>query len=154
MKTLIHKRVEQARNGLNEKVVCRVNSGWVVIGDVQFLHGYCLLLADPVVESINDLTPERQKEYLYEMAVIGDALIEITGCYRVNYGILGNSEPALHAHIFPRYESEEFNLKKFPAWFYDWKSAPKFNKSEMQPFSDKLLAYLRKRGVVIDDFNK
>jgi hypothetical protein len=28
-----------------------MRSGWLVIGDVQPLPGYCLLLADPVVEA-------------------------------------------------------------------------------------------------------
>ena len=52
---LIMERVEQARNGTNDKVICRMPSGWAVMGDVQFLPGYCLLLPDPVVASLNDL---------------------------------------------------------------------------------------------------
>jgi hypothetical protein len=47
--TLIHRRVETARQGNNPTVICRVPSGWVVLGDVQFLRGYSLLLPDPVV---------------------------------------------------------------------------------------------------------
>ena len=40
------------------------------------------------------------------MATIGDALLEVTGAFRINYEILGNLEPALHAHIIPRYLNE------------------------------------------------
>jgi hypothetical protein len=45
---MIADRVELARRGANDAVICRLRSGWAVIGDVQFLPGYCLLLADPV----------------------------------------------------------------------------------------------------------
>jgi diadenosine tetraphosphate (Ap4A) HIT family hydrolase len=147
--TLIHDRVEAARNGDNETVVCKTKSGWVVIGDVQFLKGYCLLLADPVVESLNSLTEDERKQYLYETTVIGDALLELTDCYRVNYETLGNSEPALHTHIFPRYMSEDPEIRRYPAWFYDWEIAPKYNKEDMAGFAGKLRAYLVKAGIAI-----
>ena len=55
MSTLIHERVELARAGRNPYVICRVRSGWVVLGDHQFFRGYSLLLPDPVVASPNDL---------------------------------------------------------------------------------------------------
>ena len=37
---LITERVAQARNSTNDKVICRMASGWAVMGDVQFLPGY------------------------------------------------------------------------------------------------------------------
>jgi diadenosine tetraphosphate (Ap4A) HIT family hydrolase len=106
MPTLIHDRVALARAGDNPYVISRLKSGWLVIGDTQPLPGYCLLLADPVVSSINDLTGTQRAQFLDDMARIGDALLKVTGAYRINYEILGNSEPALHAHITPRYLDE------------------------------------------------
>ena len=50
------------------------------------------------------------------MAIIGDALLEATDAYRINYEILGNTEPALHAHIFPRYLSEPDEPRAVPVW--------------------------------------
>ena len=148
MKTLIHTRVEQARNGENPTVICRVNSGWVVIGDVQVVRGYCLLLPDPVVESLNDLSREKREECLYEMSVIGDALMEITGCDRVNYEILGNTDPALHIHIFPRYGHEPDGQRQMPVWFCDWNTAPRFNTAEHADFMHDMRKVLAKKGVV------
>jgi len=107
--------------------MCRLRSGWAVIGDVQFLPGYSLLLSDPVVPSLNDLTENARKEFLLDMTLIGDAILEATGAQRINYEILGNTEPELHAHIFPRYTSEPEEHRRMPAWFYDWKSAPVFS---------------------------
>lgn len=54
-------------------------SGWAVMGDVQFLPDYCLLLPDPVVPSLNDLSSEARATYLLDMARLGDALFEATG---------------------------------------------------------------------------
>jgi len=42
---LIVERVELARRGQNQYVICRMKSGWLVVGDVQPLAGYCVLLA-------------------------------------------------------------------------------------------------------------
>ncbi|MDT9632353.1 hypothetical protein F6S08_14045 [Pseudomonas sp. JV449] len=120
---LIMERVEQARNGINHKIICRMPSGWAVMGDVQFLPGYCLLLPDPVVASLNDLDADARAIYLLDMARIGDAVLQASGASRVNYEILGNSEPELHCHIFPRYASEPDDKRKMPVWFYDWKNA-------------------------------
>lgn len=124
--SLISQRVELARHGANDKVICRMASGWAVMGDVQFLPGYCLLLPDPVVPSLNDLDTEARTRYLLDMARIGDAVLQATGALRMNYEILGNTEPELHCHIFPRYSSEPEEKRKMPVWFYDWKAATPF----------------------------
>ena len=86
--------------------------------DVQFLRGYAILLADPVVASINDLDHQQRAEYLGDMAMIGDALLEVTAAQRINYGILGNSDPFLHAHIIPRYMTEPEKFLKGLPWSY------------------------------------
>lgn len=133
--SLISQRVEAARNGTNDKVICRMKSGWAVMGDVQFLPGYCLLLPDPVVTSLNDLDPEARKQFLLDMVSLGDAVLAATDALRMNYEILGNSEPELHCHIFPRYAREEEHRRKMPVWFYDWKTAT--------PYSEQLHGKLR-----------
>ncbi|WP_317622801.1 hypothetical protein [Phytopseudomonas dryadis] len=64
------------------------------------------------------------------MARIGDAILKATGSLRINYEILGNSEPELHAHIFPRYMSEPEEKRRMPAWFYDWQNAIRYSEQE------------------------
>ena len=127
---LIAERVAAARAGANPYVIAKLRSGWAVVGDVQFLPGYCLLLADPVVPSLNDLSPQARRQYLQDMALIGDAILKATDSFRINYEILGNSEPELHAHIFPRYMSEPEEQRRKPAWFYDWMNAVRFSEQE------------------------
>ena len=143
---LITGRVEQARAGNNPRVLCRMKSGWAVIGDVQFLPGYCLLLPDPVVPSLNDLSKAERITFLHEMSLIGDAILEVTGAERINYEILGNSEPELHAHIFPRYSHEPEEKRRRPAWFYDWTNAPQFDESEHGTLKMKLADAIGRRS--------
>ena len=118
MPITILERLEAARTGTNPTVICRVPSGWVVLCDMQFLRGYCILLADPVVPSLNDLNQDQRDAYLGDMALVGDALIEVTGAYRINYGIMGNSDPYLHAHIVPRFASEPEEYLHGLPWSY------------------------------------
>ena len=135
---LIAERVEQARRGTNDRVICRLPSGWAVLGDVQFLPGYCLLLADPVVASLNDLDATGRAQFLADMTRLGDSILHVTKADRINYEILGNSEPELHAHLFPRYATESPELRRGPAWFYDWAAAPEYDPETHGPLRDAL----------------
>jgi diadenosine tetraphosphate (Ap4A) HIT family hydrolase len=134
----IAERVAQARAGTNPSVVCRVDSGWVVMGDVQFLPGYCILLPDPVVPSLNDLVEPARTTYLRDLARLGDAVLAVTGAIRINYEILGNLDPELHAHVFPRYAHEPDERRRAPVWFYDWENAEKFSPAAHGALRDAL----------------
>ena len=116
MSATIPQRVEAARAGTNPTLICRVPSGWVVLCDMQFLSGYCILLSDPIVSSLNDLNRAQRAEFLWDMATVGDALLEVTNAYRINYAIAGNTDPYLHAHIIPRYLSEPEEHRKGLPW--------------------------------------
>ncbi len=143
---LIQERVSAANQGTNETVLCRLKSGWAVIGDVQFLEGYCLLLPDPVVSSLNDLSSSQRLTFLADMTLIGDAILEVTGAVRINYEILGNAEPELHAHIFPRFADESEDKRRMPVWFYDWSIAPKFSLFDHSDLLERLRTTIRKLG--------
>jgi diadenosine tetraphosphate (Ap4A) HIT family hydrolase len=99
-------------------LICRVPSGRVCLCNLQFLRGYCILESDPVVESINALNLVQQAQFMLDMVLVGEALLEVTDAYRVNYAMLSNTRPILHAHIVPRYLDEPEDLRKLPPWFY------------------------------------
>ena len=118
MSITIPERIAAANAGTNPTAICKIPSGWTFLYDMQFLRGYTILTADPVVTSINELNRWQREQYLGDMALVGDALLEVTGAYRINYGILGNSDPYLHAHIIPRYMSEPEQFRKGLPWSY------------------------------------
>ncbi len=105
-------RIGSALRGENPTVLVRMPSGIAVIGDVQWLPGYCVLLTDdPRAERISDLAPAAQVEFLTSMARLGEAVERACaehdpGFRRVNLEILGNTDPFLHAHVWPRYDWE------------------------------------------------
>ena len=151
MPGLIHRRVQDARTGDNPKVIGRVQAGWIVLGDVQFLPGYCLLLADPVVADLNALSPAARGQFLSDMTAVGDALLANTKAVRINYEILGNAEPALHAHIFPRYADEAEPYCRQPVWLYDsaYRASVPFDEERDRPLMKQIATYLDACGRTI-----
>jgi len=125
--TAIHRQVDAARSGQLERTIKRMRSGWAVLGDPQITRGYCLLLPDPVVPHLNFLTGDARDQFLRDMTALGDAVLEVTGAERINYEILGNVEPALHAHVIPRHASEDPVLRKQAVWLHNWQAAPPIN---------------------------
>jgi len=111
-------RIGSAERGENPLVLARMRSGFAVMGDTQFLPGYCLLLAAPGVVHLSDLPLEQRGIYLQDMSVLGEAIMEVCQPLRINYEILGNSLPLLHTHLFPRYEWEDERHKYGPVWDY------------------------------------
>jgi diadenosine tetraphosphate (Ap4A) HIT family hydrolase len=139
--TAIHRHVEAARNGELPRVIARMKSGWAVLGDPQITHGYCLLLPDPVVPDLNSLSGVARRQFLDDMASLGDAVLEETGAERINYEILGNVEPALHAHVIPRHGTEDPALRSKPVWLHDWSAAPAFT-AAMTALAQRIAARL------------
>jgi len=127
MSTAIHRLVESARRGDDPTVIARLASGWAVFGRQQFLRGYSLLLPDPVVPDLNALAAVARGQFLADMAALGDALRDATGALRINYAMFGNLEPALHAHVVPRFADEAPALRIAHPWAYDWAAAPAFD---------------------------
>jgi diadenosine tetraphosphate (Ap4A) HIT family hydrolase len=127
MSTQIHQQVHAAAAGALPRVVARLASGWAVLGDPQILPGYALLLPDPVVPDLNALAGRARRQFLDDMARLGDAVLAVTRAERINYEILGNVEPALHAHVIPRYAWEPPARRRTAVWLHDWTAAPPFS---------------------------
>ena len=123
-------------------MVAKMASGWVVLGERQVVHGYCLLLPDPVVPHLNSLAAAPRGVFLAEMALLGDALIEVTGAVRLNYAMFGNAEPALHAHVFPRQLSEPDGMRTLQPWALDWDGAPVYSEAVHGDLQRRLRAAL------------
>lgn len=105
-------RIQACKDGKNPTFITKLKSGYVVIGDTQFLPGYCVLLYKEKVSSLNELNVKDREQFLLDMTIVGDAINEIYKPYRVNYEVLGNLDEYIHAHIFPRYIWEGENRKK------------------------------------------
>lgn len=149
MSTAIHRLVESCRQGNDPTVVARLRSGWAVMGQRQVLAGYCLLLPDPVVPHLNALTRGDRDVFLSELGLLGDAVLAATGALRINYAIFGNVEPALHAHVHPRYVDEPEAMRTNNPWGYDWQQAPLFDERLHAPLRDLIRRQLAQLGAAL-----
>jgi len=147
MSTIIHRQVAAARAGQDPTLITRVPSGWVTLSHTQFLIGYSLLLPDPVVPDLNALGMQPRCQFLCDMTLVGDALLEVTGAYRINYAIMGNREPALHAHIVPRYLTEPDDFRTGLPWFYpqDFQDSMLFHPDRDQELIQHIAEAIRMR---------
>ena len=140
-------RIAAAQRGENPMVMVELSSGFACIGDTQFLEGYCVLLPKREVSSLNDLTLAERSQFLTDMSLIGDALLSETDSFRINYDILGNTDNYLHAHIFPRYQSEAPERLKKPVWLYGeshwFDDAYAYDAHKHDELRSKLTAYLK-----------
>jgi diadenosine tetraphosphate (Ap4A) HIT family hydrolase len=140
--TAIHRIVEACRAGAEPALVTRMGSGWVVMGQRQVLAGYCLLLPDPVVPHLNALAPAERDRFMADLGRVGDVVQAVTGALRINYAIFGNLEPALHAHVHPRYADEPEAMRAQNPWAYDWSAAPAFSEAMHGALRDAIRARL------------
>ncbi|MFR9797495.1 diadenosine tetraphosphate hydrolase [Streptomyces sp. MS06] len=117
-------RIGAALRGENPTVLRRLEAGFAAIGDVQFLPGYSVLLTDePGVQRLSDLPRAKRLSFLSGMDQLGEAVEGACrrldpGFRRVNLEILGNTDPFLHAHVWPRFEWEPAELVGGPVWLY------------------------------------
>lgn len=127
MTTAIHRMVEACRRGDDPSVIAKMPSGWAVMGQRQVLPGYCLLLPDPVAPHLNALAAAAREQFMIDLSMLGEAVLQATDALRINYAMFGNLEPALHAHVHPRYSDEPAPLRIGNPWAYDWSQAPMFD---------------------------
>ena len=105
-------RLQELADGKNPRLVLRMKSGFAVMGDNQFLPGYCLLLAYPQVEQLIELPEKQRHAFLEDMSLLGEAIDKVTESKRINFAMYGNVDPFLHAHVWPRYEVGSSRARK------------------------------------------
>jgi diadenosine tetraphosphate (Ap4A) HIT family hydrolase len=117
-------RIGAALRGENPTVLRRMSAGFAVIGDVQFLPGYSVLLVDePDVQRLSDLPKSKRLAFLSDMDQLGEAVERVCrrldpAFRRVNLEILGNTDPYLHAHVWPRFAWEPADVVNAPVWLH------------------------------------
>ncbi|MEO8527654.1 MAG: diadenosine tetraphosphate hydrolase [Pseudolysinimonas sp.] len=117
-------RIGAAIRGENPTVMFELTSGWAVIGDAQFLPGYCVMLSRNIeATKLADLSRSERVQFLADTdllsTAVGHACAELDSAFRrTNIDILGNADPFVHAHVFPRYDWEPAELVWRPVWLY------------------------------------
>lgn len=129
--------------------VYEFDTSYVEIGKNQFWEGYCILFAKGDYNHLTDMPLPVREAYLMEMSILGEAMLEVLGAARINYNILGNSYPLVHAHLFPRYDWEDEDLRKTVVWRYDSSffsdEAYRFDQDRHADLKERLTAAIDRR---------
>jgi diadenosine tetraphosphate (Ap4A) HIT family hydrolase len=103
--------IERVRAGSFPDFVAELPRSWMILGDAQFYRGYCVLFAKRHVTEPHLMPRGEAHELLDEMLAAGRAISAITRPLKLNYECLGNQEPHVHWHIFPRYTDDALRLQ-------------------------------------------
>ncbi|TWH00679.1 hypothetical protein L615_002000000020 [Nocardioides sp. J9] len=137
-------RVGSALAGTNPTVLRRLDAGFAVIGDVQHLPGYCVLVTDdPDADQLTDLPVDRQLAFLADMALLGRAVSAVCSrrdpaFRRINLEIQGNTDAFLHAHVTPRYDWKPDDLVRWPAALHHREKRVDVERHALGPEHDEL----------------
>ncbi len=145
---LVCSRINMIKYGCNPYFVAELETGYVVIADYQYYHGYTIFLCKQDVRELHELESEFKIKFLEEMSIISEAVYHGFKPIKLNIELLGNSDPHVHWHIVPRYGTDPF--PHGPAWLTDDKllcsEDAKPSSNEMEDLKARLLVELQKLG--------
>jgi diadenosine tetraphosphate (Ap4A) HIT family hydrolase len=98
--------IEALQSGRTSDVVAELKHSWVVLGDAQYYRGYCVILAKTHATELYRLPTNEAHALFDEQIAVGSAIARALNPRKLNYECLGNAEPHVHWHVFPRYESD------------------------------------------------
>lgn len=103
---LICDRIQLIQQGQNTHFVRELETGYVVLGDHQFFHGYTLFLCKQHKKELHELDHAFKVRFLEEMSLVAEAVFYAFKPQKLNYELLGNTDSHLHWHLFPRHKDD------------------------------------------------
>lgn len=76
--------------------------------------GRCIVALREHHTALEDLDDHEAAEFMGDMRAVGRAVRSLTGAPRVNYAVLGNTEPHVHCHVIPRHYDDPVPTR--PPW--------------------------------------
>lgn len=140
--------ITASRSGRNPAFVARLRTGYVVLyAQGQYYPGYTIFQCRQCVSELHLLRPRARSEFLREMTLVAEAVFRAFRPAKLNYALLGNTEPHLHWHLIPRYRGEP--EPELPVWensefVVSQRGAPRFDDAELRALKLRLLRELRR----------
>jgi diadenosine tetraphosphate (Ap4A) HIT family hydrolase len=106
--------IERLRAGGSADFIAELPRSWMALGDAQFYRGYCVLFAKRHVKELHLMPRGEAHELLDEMLAASKAISAVVAPHKLNHECLGNQEPHVHWHIFPRAAADAMLLQ--PVW--------------------------------------
>lgn len=106
--------IERCRAGSFADFVAELPHSFVILGDAQFYRGYCVVLAKRHINEVHLMPADEARALFDETIAVGRAIALATRPLKLNYECLGNQEPHVHWHVFPRFEIDA--MRAAPVW--------------------------------------
>jgi diadenosine tetraphosphate (Ap4A) HIT family hydrolase len=138
--------IAKTRAGENPNFVMELPQSFVVLGDAQLYRGYCILLAKHHATELHLMPRDAARALFDEAVTVGAAIASVTQPLKLNYECLGNAEPHVHWHIFPRYANDP--MRRAPIWARsEAERKVALNDRDRRALIDSLRAELKRRVV-------
>jgi diadenosine tetraphosphate (Ap4A) HIT family hydrolase len=108
--------IERIRAGKFPDFIAELDHSYVILGDAQFYRGYCILFAKRHEPELFQLPRPEALALSDELCSVAEAIFTVVKPLKMNYECLGNTEPHIHWHVFPRYQSEDEKSRRRPVW--------------------------------------
>lgn len=109
-----------------------------IVLSISPFRGYTLFLFKEHVKELYELDNDVRIRFLEEMTIVAKAVSKAFGAEKMNYECLGNGDPHLHWHLFPRVTGDlgmYGNEGTGPVWWYP---KEKMYSDDTKPSSEKL----------------
>ncbi|MFI5352468.1 MAG: HIT family protein [Candidatus Binatales bacterium] len=106
--------IERIRTGPFPDFVAELPHSFVILGAMQFYRGYCIVFAKLHATELHLIPPAEARALFDETVAVGAAIAAVVKPLKLNHDCLGNAEPHVHWHIFPRYASDP--MRRLPIW--------------------------------------
>jgi diadenosine tetraphosphate (Ap4A) HIT family hydrolase len=106
--------IERIRTGAFPDFVAELPHSFVILGDAQFYRGYCVVFAKLHATELHLMPPAEARALFEETVAVGAAIAAVVKPLKLNHECLGNAEPHVHWHVFPRYASDP--MQRSPIW--------------------------------------
>ena len=106
--------IDRIKSGSFRDFIAELSCGYVILGDQQLYRGYCVLLAKLHATELYLMPVDAARLLSDEMRLVAEAIAAVVKPWKMNYECLGNSEPHVHWHLLPRYETDE--MRRGPIW--------------------------------------
>ena len=83
-------------------LIAELPTSYLRLSRTQYVPGYCVLIHKQHAREPHELSVPDRAAFFEDMLRVGVALERAFDAVKVNYQILGNAVPHLHAHITPR----------------------------------------------------
>jgi diadenosine tetraphosphate (Ap4A) HIT family hydrolase len=87
--------------------IAELTHTYVGLYDDGRFPGRCIISLKEHQEHLHTLSVSTLSFFMKEVQQLGEAVMKVTGAPRINYAILGNAVPHIHAHVFPRQFPED-----------------------------------------------